>query len=192
MRLFVSLEIPAEVRANLAALISDLRNADTTLRWMNPGNVHLTLKFIGEVPAHRLQAIEAQLGQVRVSQPAELAFKGMGFFPDERRPSILWIGLQADEQVKALVGQINEELVKAEVAREEKTFVPHVTIGRFREARISPGLRSAMKKWEDGEFGRSRAREFQLMQSKLQSAGAEHRVVRRFEFVSHPCEGKNL
>src|SRR5947209_1656625 len=128
MRLFVAVEISNEVRANIAALISALRSADSTLRWMNPDNLHLTLKFIGEVPATQLQAIEAQLAGIRVPQAAKLSFKGLGVFPNDRRPSILWAGVQADEGVKGIVEQINEELMKVDVAREEKTFVPHLTI----------------------------------------------------------------
>jgi 2'-5' RNA ligase len=192
MRLFVALGISAKVRANLTALISDLRSAESKLRWMNPNNLHLTLKFIGEVPAPQLPEIEAQLAQARVPQAAELIFKGLGFFPDERRPSILWVGVQTNEHVAALVKQIDEALVKGKVAREEKTFVPHLTIGRFRETRISPALRSAMEKWEQHEFGRSTVNEFQLMQSTLQSSGAEHKVLHTFEFARNPCEGTNL
>ncbi|MGH9675543.1 MAG: RNA 2',3'-cyclic phosphodiesterase, partial [Candidatus Acidiferrum sp.] len=100
MRLFVALEIPAEVREKLAGLIVELRRAaehspGKAPRWVRPQNLHVTLKFIGEVEAARLSAFRSALAEVRSERPVTLQFRGLGHFPNEKNPRVLWTGIEA-------------------------------------------------------------------------------------------------
>ena len=99
MRLFVALEIPGEVRENLAALIGELRPRIPQARWIRPENLHVTLKFIGEAPAEKLGPIRAALAGVPVSAPLAMEFRGLGCFPDEQRPRILWVDAAAGPEL---------------------------------------------------------------------------------------------
>jgi 2'-5' RNA ligase len=98
VRLFVALEIPAAVRENLATLMKELSALDKQssgkkARWVRPENLHVTLKFIGEAAPHKLAEIVAALSTVRSGQLAELQFRGLGFFPDEKRARVLWAAI---------------------------------------------------------------------------------------------------
>src|SRR6266568_760774 len=81
MRLFVALEIPSEVRENLAGLLKSLRAVSPQTRWVRPENLHVTLEFIGEVPEAKLASIRTALAGVRSDQPVALDFRGLGFSP---------------------------------------------------------------------------------------------------------------
>src|SRR5258708_37751125 len=102
MRLFVALEIPSTVRENLAALLKSLRAISPQTRWLRPENLHVTLKFIGEVPDTKLAAIRSALAGARSDQPVTLDFRGLGFFPNEQPPRAVWAGMEASPHRKGL------------------------------------------------------------------------------------------
>ena len=116
MRLFVALEIPATVRDNLATLIKELRNAEPKARWVRAENLHVTLKFLGETPSEKLEDIQNALSAVHSEQPVELDFRGLGFFPNEIRPRVLWAGMHASPNVQSLAASMDQALEK--LARE--------------------------------------------------------------------------
>src|SRR3981081_1712013 len=91
MRLFVALAIPSMVRDSLAASITELRSADASFsknraRWVRPENLHVTLKFIGHIDSGKLDAIRTVLAEIRSGSPIDLRFRGLGFFPNEKKP----------------------------------------------------------------------------------------------------------
>lgn len=190
MRLFVALAIPAEVRESLASLIRALRAVDSKPKWSSPENLHLTLKFIGEVPHEQLPAIGDALAAVRIDEQAKLEFRDVGFFPNERRPSVAWVGIQASSDLAVLATAINAALAPLGIPREEKAFVPHLTIARFKETRLSPALQAEIEKWKNHSFGGLSTGKFQLIESKLKTAGAEYTTLRSFSFVQESPESK--
>src|SRR3974390_3330681 len=94
MRLFVAMDIPDEVRRSVAALALKLRPLCKQARWVRIGGAHVTLKFIGEAPAEQAERIKTALAAVHISAPVEIRFRGAGFFPNERRPRVLWAGVE--------------------------------------------------------------------------------------------------
>jgi 2'-5' RNA ligase len=188
VRLFVALEIPSAVRDNLAALISDLRAADAPssknkTRWVRPENLHVTLKFIGHVDAGKLDAIRAALAEVRSGSAVELRFRGLGFFPNEKRPRVLWAGIEASPNLRALAGEIDARLEKLGIPREIGEFSPHLTLARFDPPGISEKLRAAAQENAAREFGVVRTGEFHLYESKTRPTGAEYTRLSSFSFV---------
>jgi RNA 2',3'-cyclic 3'-phosphodiesterase len=183
MRLFVALSISARVRENLAPLLDQLRRADSRLRWINPVNLHVTLKFIGQVPEEKLSSINDVLSTV--VRPAELAlnFRGLGFFPHDRRPAVVWAGVQGPPGLAALAGSIDESLASCGIPRETRAFSPHLTLARFKETQLTEPLRAQVQISKDRSFGEQIAREFQLMESKLKPSGAEYTTLRSFPFA---------
>ncbi|MGH9738080.1 MAG: RNA 2',3'-cyclic phosphodiesterase, partial [Candidatus Acidiferrales bacterium] len=97
MRLFVALDLPADVRRNVAEVIEQLKPKCREARWVRPESMHLTLKFIGHAVADgdidKLGELRAALATVRSNEPIELHFRGVGFFPNERRPRVVWCGI---------------------------------------------------------------------------------------------------
>jgi 2'-5' RNA ligase len=189
MRLFVALEIPAAVRDNLAAQIKELRDlsaqvADKRPRWVRPENLHVTLKFIGEVSPAKLEGIRGVLAAIHSVAPVDLQFRGLGFFPNEQHPRVLWAGIAATPNLPSLAADIDSALEKQGVAREERTFTPHLTLARLEPPGLHENLRAAIQQNSRREFGSFEACEFHLIESKLKPAGAEYTSLASFPFAA--------
>ena len=191
MRLFVALEIPAAVRDNLATLVTDLRTlssqlADKRPRWVRPENLHVTLKFIGEADSAKLEGIRDALSKVRSVAPVDLYFRGLGFFPNEEPPRVLWAGLEVSPNLPVLAGDIDCALETQEFSLERRAFAPHLTLARFEPPGLHEKLRAAIHKNGEREFGSFQAREFRLIESKLKPSGAEYTSLATFPFTVEP------
>jgi RNA 2',3'-cyclic 3'-phosphodiesterase len=189
MRLFVALSIAAEVRESLASFLSELRRTDPKPRWVNPENLHVTLKFIGQIADERLPEIVVALQKVATPSQIGLEIRGIGFFPNEHRPAVAWAGINASSELALSAGRIDESLALCGVARESRPFSPHLTLARLKEQRLSVSLRDLIAKSKDRGFGKQVATEFHLMESKTKSTGAEYTTLRSFPFAAgekHP------
>jgi 2'-5' RNA ligase len=185
VRLFVALEIPAAVRDNLAAQIKELRDlpaplADQQLRWVRPENLHVTLKFVGEVAAAKLEGIRSTLTAIGLEAPVDVHFRGLGFFPDEKCPRLLWVGLNASGSLPVLARNIDGALERQGIARDERAFTPHLTLARFAPGGLHEKLCAAIQKNGKRDFGAFQAREFHLIESKLKPSGAEYTTLASF------------
>jgi len=192
MRLFLALAIPADARENFSALITELRRAEPQARWSNPENLHITLKFIGEVPPENVAPIGAVLTTVRTAAAVDVEFGGIGFFPDAQRPSVAWVAIESWQNLALLAGEVNRVLTPLGIIREEKPYVPHLTIARCKGTRASPALLAEIEKSNGKKFGAFQSREFHLMESKLKSSGAEYTTLRSFRFAPEEREGREL
>jgi 2'-5' RNA ligase len=184
MRLFVALSISADAREHLTLLLDELRRADAKSRWVNPANLHITLKFIGEIAAERLASIRQVLAAVPPPPSLDLALRGIGFFPNDRRPAVVWAGIEAPPELSALAGQIDQALSSCGIPREKRPFSPHLTLARCKEARLSQPLRAILQESQDRLFGEMKADEFLLIESKLKSTGAEYTTLDSFPFTA--------
>jgi 2'-5' RNA ligase len=174
MRLFVALDIPEDVRAAMAALAAKLRPACRAARWVRIEGAHVTLKFIGEVPAEKVESIKAALHTVPFPAALKIVFRGIGFFPGERRPRVLWAGIEAGLELRVLAAAVETSLEPLGLARDEREFSPHLTLARFNSPDRLSGLRAAIASAGPLEFGQTVANEFHLYQSVLKRGGAEY------------------
>ncbi len=184
MRLFVALEIPSTVRENLADLLKTLRAVSPQTRWIRPENLHVTLKFIGEVPETKFTAIRSALTVARSDQPATLEFRGLGFFPNEKHPRVFWAGIEASPNLKILAEEIEQATEKLGIQRERRPFSPHLTLARFEPPRLPVELRAAIQQNAALNFGSLRTSQFHLIESKLKPSGAEYTTVESFSFAA--------
>jgi RNA 2',3'-cyclic 3'-phosphodiesterase len=184
MRVFVALEIPSTVRENLAALLKSLREVSPQTRWVRPENLHVTLKFIGEVAEAKFAAIRSALAGVRSEQPVTLDFHGLGFFPNEKHPRVFWAGIEASPNLKTLAADIDRAAEKLGIPAEKRPFSPHLTLARFEPPRLPEKLRAAIQENAAPNFGSLRAGRFHLIESKLKPAGAEYTTVESFPFAA--------
>ncbi|PWT89480.1 MAG: RNA 2',3'-cyclic phosphodiesterase [Proteobacteria bacterium] len=185
MRLFVALEIPPNVRNHLADLINELSGVAPQLKWVRPHNLHVTLKFIGHAPAEKLDAMRTALSAIRTDGAIEMRFRGLGFFPSEKRPRVFWAGLEAPPNLARLAAHIDAALESLGFPREERAFSPHLTLARIDEGRMPVELRSSIRNKMKDEFGLVRTNQFHLMESKLHRSGAEYSTVASFSFFPH-------
>jgi len=188
MRLFVALDIPDDVRSRLAALAASLRPSSRTARWTRIEGLHVTLKFIGELSPEKSEAIKAALAAIPPRSPFSLAFRGLGFFPNERRPRVLWAGVQAGPELAALAADVETSLDALGIPRESRAFSPHLTLARFDSPRGLEALHSAIEGAAPAEFGATTAREFHLYQSVLKRGGAEYTRLATFSLSGRAPE----
>lgn len=183
MRTFVAIEIPSEVRAAISALQSELRGADSDVSWTRPEIVHLTLKFLGEIEESRIPEIQRACESIgQKSSPFRLVLNGPGAFPDSRRPRVLWVGLSGETaQLIQLQVSLEEGLSKVGFARDEKPFLPHLTIGRVRSNRNTRALMSLARKYDLPALSFV-ASEIELMRSQLHPTGARHTCLAKAAF----------
>src|SRR5712664_20412 len=190
MRLFVALEITSSVRESLAALIDNLRAVAPQAKWVRPENLHVTLKFIGEVPDTKTAEVASILRVLcRVyqgvrSHPVNLCFRGLGFFPDDKRPRVFWVGIEASANLKGLSADIGKATEKLGIPNERRPFSPHLTLARFEPPRLPEKLSAAIQQSAKRDFGSLHAREFHLIESKLKSSGAEYTTLESFAFAA--------
>ena len=184
MRLFVALEIPSTVRENLAELLKSLRSMSPQTRWVRPENLHVTLNFLGEVPETKLAPIRSALAGARSDQPVTLDFRGLGFFPNEKHPRVFWAGIETSPNLKTLAADIDEATERLGIPREKRPFSPHLTLARFEPPGLPEKVRGAIQGNSARDFGSLRTNQFQLIESKLKSSGAEYTTVETFPFAA--------
>jgi 2'-5' RNA ligase len=195
VRLFVALEIPPAVRENLANFMKQLRPLAPEPRWVRPENLHVTLKFIGEVPSEKLGAIRAALAAIRANQAVTIEFRGLGFFPNEKRPRVFWTGMNASPNLKALAADIEHAMERLGIPPEQRPFSPHLTLARFEPPRLPEKLRAPIQENAKRECGSLAAKEFHLIESQLKPSGAEYTTLESFLFfmaagglAAHECD----
>ena len=180
MRLFVAMDIPEDIRSSFARLVAKLRAACQNARWTRVEGLHITLKFIGETPAEKVEMVKTALAGVPSRAPFTLNFRGLGFFPNERRPRVLWAGIEANSDLSSLAAAVETALEPLGIPHEERPFSPHLTLARFDTPRGLHALHAAIEKAGTVEFGSTTAKEFHLYQSVLKRGGAEYTRLATF------------
>jgi RNA 2',3'-cyclic 3'-phosphodiesterase len=185
MRLFVALEIPEAVRENLAAIRENFSSIGSKLRWVPPENLHVTLKFIGSVPAEKLEAIIEALRRVRVDKSVKLNFSGMG----GSAAGVYWAAIEPCPALEKLAADIDRCLEPIGIAKEDRAFHPHVTVARFKHRGALKKINDLIHENDDGrylkcEFGSITPTEFQLIESTTLPAGPIYSKVQSFPFAA--------
>ena len=135
IRTFVAVELSAAVRGRAADLIERLRRCDAKVKWVDTANMHLTLKFLGDVPESEIAAVCRVVTEAAGPfVPFDITAVGAGAFPDARRPRTLWIGIdRGAEELCRLQKSVDRALRKLGFPKEGRQFHPHLTIGRLRQ-----------------------------------------------------------
>jgi len=132
IRLFVGIGLPEDVRARLAGISGGVPGA----RWVPPENLHLTLRFIGEVSEGEMEDIHLALASVQVRQ-FDISLSGMGHFESGGEVRTLWARVEKSPALAGLQARVESALVRIGLEREERRFMPHVTLARLRDAPLS-------------------------------------------------------
>ncbi|HEY2837643.1 MAG TPA: RNA 2',3'-cyclic phosphodiesterase [Pirellulales bacterium] len=134
VRTFVAIEISPEVRSRAKKLIDLLQTIDAKVRWVDPAQLHLTLKFLGEIDLLEVPKVCAAVESVAAAfPPFSIRVASAGAFPDLKRPRTVWLGVDDEtEELAALHAQLEEALAKLGFRAENRRFRPHLTIGRVR------------------------------------------------------------
>ncbi len=141
VRTFVAVEIDPAVRSRAARLIDTFRSAAADVKWVDPKNMHLTVKFLGDVDVREIHQVCAAVQRATADVvPFSLEIRGAGAFPDTRRPRTIWVGVrQGLGEMTALNQRVESALEALGFPREGRAFSAHLTLGRVR--RSGPELR---------------------------------------------------
>ena len=176
LRAFIALEVPDAIQQALALQIASLQTTcGRAVRWVACENIHLTLKFLGELAPARVEALShSLLAECSQQTGFEVNVSGLGGFPNLRRPRVIWAGLQAPPELGRLQRGIELAAARLGCPVEQKPFSAHLTIGRVRE-QATPAeiqaLQTAFCGPQPVEFGRFSARSVTLFKSELRPAG---------------------
>jgi len=184
-RVFIAIEMPSEVRARLAEHSKSLRqmNPDVRASWARQENLHLTVKFLGEIPIARMEALSlAAEAATREIDQFDLIVGSCGAFPGQGQPRVLWIGIEDQSgKLARLHKALEKECAKAGFAREARPFHPHLTIARVRQPRGSRTLAQLHK--QSGFASESVAvSELVVIRSELSSEGSKYTIISRHAF----------
>lgn len=157
VRLFISIELSEEIRKEIAKFVRKLKRSYWPVRWVASQNIHITLAFLGWSEQDSVLHVSSHVSQaVQGINSFEIKIRGIGCFPDERRPRVIWVGLVGDlEALGKLQKRVGEELEKAGFKIEERKFIPHLTLGRVQKGTGAPALRNLGRqigKMSVGEF----------------------------------------
>ena len=181
MRLFVAADLPKEVRARLAEMQRALADLPLPVRWVAPGGVHLTLKFLGEAAPGRRAAIEAALAAPAATlAPFRLAASGVGTFPERGAPRVIWVGLEGDvAAARRLQEAVEAAVAPLGFARDDHPFTPHLTLGRVK----GPGRgdpRPVLARLGPEGASEFLVHDYVLFESRLGSGGASYTPLARY------------
>jgi 2'-5' RNA ligase len=164
MRLFTAIDIPTDLTEALRSFVSRLRPT-AKISWSPVENLHVTTKFIGEWPEPRLDEMKRVLASVAVTGPVEVSVKGLGWFPNERRPRVFWAGVDGGEALRALARATDAAVAELGIPAEKRDYAPHLTLARIRETVALDCLHQALESFPSGcgfDFGSFRATQFFL------------------------------
>ncbi|MBU0609602.1 MAG: RNA 2',3'-cyclic phosphodiesterase [Armatimonadetes bacterium] len=183
LRLFYGVLLPPEVQQEVAALQQRLAASGVRIKWVEPENLHVTLKFLGELPALALRDLKLVGHKLAADlSPWEVQLQGLGAFPKLSRPQSLWVGVGPGlEPFTHLGKRLNEKLEQEMIAGgDTKPFHPHCTIGRVKQPHGLRELTELVQKELDFAPQAFRCDHFQLMCSKLAASGPTYEVLAEF------------
>lgn len=185
MRTFIAIEIPADIRQQLAGLQRRLRDTGVEAGWPRPEGIHLTLKFLGEVPADLIEQIKHGLEEaVREVRRFRIGISGSGAFPNVRNARVVWAGLAGDlEALARLQAGVEDAMAVIGIERETRPFKPHLTLGRIKSVRSKDAWLKTLEELKSLALPGFEVHAVSLMKSELKRTGAEYTELARVELL---------
>ncbi len=189
IRAFLAVELDEEVRRALEEIQKGLDSRTLDVRWVRPGNLHLTLRFLGEVPEDEIPGIREAAGKTAAeTSPFRMTLQGLGAFPSGGRPRVVWIGVREPAPLLEMERRLSRELGLAGLPPPDKPFRPHLTLGRVKDRRGTGRLVDRMRANRDVAAGSVDVTSLALIRSDLRPRGPIYTVLDRFPFPLPPRE----
>ena len=181
MRTFIAIEIPAEIITEMAKVQDELKRSGADAGWTRPEGIHLTLKFLGEVPEARSEEIKNALVQAAgATSRFRLKIAGAGAFPNPKNPRVVWLGVSGDiDRLSALQGSVEKSMTAIGFDREERAFSPHLTLARIKYLRPRYSWQNAIDSIKDIRLAEFDVDHVSLMKSDIKPSGAVYTELSR-------------
>jgi 2'-5' RNA ligase len=184
MRTFIAIELSAEIKAALNKLQEQLKTANADVKWVKPQNIHLTLKFLGEIDEKKLKMIIQILEDASGKMSSfYIRLSSLGAFPKINFPRVIWVGIdKGDKETQELAAALEEKIAKIGIPKESRPFSSHITIGRIRSALNRENLVKILGELA-AQFSNQAAAEFRvtkitLFKSTLMPQGPIYEVIK--------------
>lgn len=197
LRTFIAVDIPHELQRTIYRKTTHLRNSIGALvRWVPPDNIHLTLKFLGNIPPASVDILKQLLrAEADGCPPFLMQVGGLGSFPSLKRPRVLYISLQAPADLEALQHGIESATARLGYEAEQRAFSPHLTIGRVRQniaAADQQKIRAALEGTRLDSLGNARVDSVHLYNSDLKPTGTVYTRMFSAPLGSSSVPGRSL
>lgn len=183
MRLFTAIHLTPEIVLRLDRLLSALRT-EAFIKWSPLDNLHITTKFIGEWPETRLDELHEVLSVLGPREPFKVELKDLGWFPNERSPRVLWLGVHGGDALAQLAHETEQRLEALGIIREERKFSPHLTLARIKNPVPLHRLRQRVSELQPAALGSFSVSYFSLFRSDPGSNASIYRSLRDYRFQS--------
>ena len=183
IRAFIAIELPPDVRESLAQVGKQLQSQleGRLVRWVPPENIHLTLKFLGDVSVKNLDVLQELItGEAAQHKPMEFSVGRLGAFPKLRRPRVIWAGVEAPGELLAFQRSIEARVTHIGYPPDERPFSPHLTLGRVNRSASPEDIRrigDVLNGMSVGFLGAVRVQEVHLFKSDLRPTGAVYSKI---------------
>ncbi|MDZ7715956.1 MAG: RNA 2',3'-cyclic phosphodiesterase [Balneolaceae bacterium] len=174
MRLFIAIELPDALKNELRSL----QDPAEGIRWQATGQLHITLKFLGDTTVDRVKDLKYRLNNLQ-SPSFSISVKGLGKFPKKGNPKVIWVGVSKSKKLFQLQEKVEKSCLKLGFEKGRRTFVPHITLGRVKKDGEVEAYRILRKPFAYPE--KITVNHFTLFESRLSPEGAQHKALERYE-----------
>ncbi|MBF0456715.1 MAG: RNA 2',3'-cyclic phosphodiesterase [Nitrospirae bacterium] len=183
LRSFIAIDISETQRAAIGQMVDTLRPLRADVKWVRPENLHLTIKFLGDVDEGLIEKIELTLKDLTTGYaPFQIELRTVGAFSSLKRPDILWIGVTKSPGLETIAADIEEKLSLVGIKKEGRPFSPHLTIARVKSLKGYEHLHEKLTSLTAKDFGECGVADLLLMKSDLTPGGARYTRLKSFPF----------
>jgi len=162
---------------------NEIKNTDTIVKLVEPENIHITLKFLGDTDVDYIERIEEIIKEsVKGFDTFEIQLKGAGVFPNQNYIKVIWIGINNGEQIGTIASDIDDHISSLGFHKEKRRFSPHLTIARVKSAKNKEKIIELIEKYQEIEFGTIKVNSIKLKQSELTPEGPIYTTLKEVKF----------
>ncbi|MEW6002095.1 MAG: RNA 2',3'-cyclic phosphodiesterase [Nitrospirota bacterium] len=183
LRCFIAIEISEPIKKKIGELMGILKRYNGDVKWAEPQNIHITLKFLGKTPDSLVPRISDSLSNIVLSyEPFYIKISDVGVFPSRRHPRVIWVGVKDSEILGKLKMDIEDSMEPLGFEKEDRDFKPHLTLGRARSQSGMANIINELDNFKENDFGSLRVTSIRLMQSELKPTGAFYHCLYEASF----------
>ena len=180
-RLFAAVKLHAseDFLSRYYILKKNLQNEK--IKWVEPDNIHITLKFFGETPDHHIPGINMALKEAaKQVPPFNFDIKNIGIFGSSYKPKVIWMGIQDEQAMRALAESVLKQLALIGIEKDRQNYVPHLTIARIKSIQDKKHFQGLIEKYREGYIQKEEVNQFHLFESILRPQGPEYTILKSF------------
>ena len=181
VRAFLAIDLDDDLKPKINRLIKEFKKTDARIKYVELANLHLTLKFFGEIDTNGLEVLEQKIANV-VSEfkPFDIKIKSCGAFPNNNHIKVIWVGIDDDSIIRELHDKLDKEFTRLGFDKDKK-FSTHLTIGRMKAAKNKNQVKSTIEEFSDVDIGEMRVNNISLKKSTLKPSGPVYEDLKVFE-----------